>query len=151
MKEAELAALTKDIETNGLRVSRVVFAAPDGSEKLLDGRNRVLACERAGLKNDAITVDRVTERDIDSPTSLVLSLNSHRRHLTNDQKKAIAAKAALLLEQEGKQRQLATLKQNQSAQSAVVEKPSTTGKSRDIAATAIGMSGRAADGTGGIN
>ena len=143
MGDEDLEILEQDIRANGLWVSLVVLADSGGDEKLLDGRSRARACDRAGLGDDSVRIDRVTQRDIGSPTEFVLSLNSHRRHLTSDQRKGIAAKAALLLEEEARQRQLANLRQN-----ADVERASTSGKrSRDIAASAIGKTGRAIQGS----
>jgi len=143
MGDEDLKILEQDVRANGLWVPLVVLADSGGDEKLLDGRSRAHACDRAGLGDDSVEIERLTLRDIGSPTEFVLSLNSHRRHLTNDQRKGIAAKAALLLEEEARQRQLANLRQN-----AEVEKPSPSGKrSRDIAATAIGKTGRAIQGS----
>ena len=54
--------------------------------KVIDGRNRVNACKRCGI--DVSTVK--TDWDGD-PVVLVMSLNIHRRHLTDSQRAIIAA------------------------------------------------------------
>ena len=46
MSEAELLDLAGDIAENGLRES--IWLHPDGS--ILDGRNRYLACQKAGVE-----------------------------------------------------------------------------------------------------
>lgn len=74
MGEALLAELTEDIRTNGLRVPVVLC---DG--KVLDGRNRVLACEQAGVQVR-------TEAFDGDPWAYVWSLNGQRRDLVAEQR-----------------------------------------------------------------
>lgn len=76
-------ALVEDIAAHGLR--QPVVLTPAG--QLLDGRNRVQACEKAGV---SITT-RVEQGD---PWEYVISANVLRRHLTNSQRSMIAAKMA---------------------------------------------------------
>ena len=56
--------------------------------KVLDGRNRLRAAEAMGATYDT----RVYEGD--DPAGFVISLNLHRRHLTESQRAAVAAKLA---------------------------------------------------------
>lgn len=56
--------------------------------KVLDGRNRLRAAEAMGAKYDV----KVYEGD--DPAAFVISLNLHRRHLTESQRAAVAAKLA---------------------------------------------------------
>lgn len=58
--------------------------------KVLDGRNRLRAAEAMGAKYDT----RIYEGD--DPAGFVISLNLHRRHLTESQRAAVAAKLANL-------------------------------------------------------
>jgi 16S rRNA G966 N2-methylase RsmD len=83
----EFAQLVDDIRVNGLL--EPVWVLPDGS--LLDGRNRVRACERAGVE----VVSRVYEGD--DPVGFVLSLNVQRRHLSTGQRAMLALRVEELL------------------------------------------------------
>lgn len=88
MSTASLNDLAEDIQENGLKEPIVFY---DG--KLLDGRNRFLACKLAGIEPDAAEID--VDGDFD-PVAWVLSMNLHRRHLSETQREAIAAKVANL-------------------------------------------------------
>jgi ParB-like chromosome segregation protein Spo0J len=86
MTEDELRALTKDIKANGL-IDNIILTQ-DG--QLLDGRNRLIACERLGIE------PRV---DIYSGTDLVafsISKNLSRRHLSRQELELIGAGLANL-------------------------------------------------------
>jgi hypothetical protein len=78
----ELAA---DIRANGLHQAIVTFEG-----KILDGRNRYLACLAAGVE------PRFKEFAGDDPLGYVVSLNLTRRHLDASQRASIAAKIATL-------------------------------------------------------
>lgn len=136
MGDSELQELSRDIAKNGLLEPISIF---DGM--ILDGRNRLKACELAGVTPRFETLDH-----IESPTIYVVSKNYHRRHLTVSQRAAIGAGMVPLLQGEAKQRQrdhantapgrpkTLVLESTQ-----VMERPS--GKVRDIAAKAVGVSG----------
>jgi ParB-like chromosome segregation protein Spo0J len=79
MEGDEFDALVEDIRRNGLRQPLVMYQG-----KILDGRNRWRACEKAGVK--ATTTDY---RGND-PLGYVLSLNLNRRHLTPTQRAIVA-------------------------------------------------------------
>lgn len=97
LAEGELAALASDVKANGLREEIVLHES-----RILDGRNRYLACERAGV------APRFKEwKGSGSPTAWVLSMNLHRRHLTAGQKADVAERALPILEDEAKARQVA--------------------------------------------
>lgn len=80
LDDAELAVLAKDIRDNGLQEPVVVY-----QEKILDGRNRFLACEKAGVEP--------TYRPYlgDDPLTWVISENLHRRHLNESDRAMVAA------------------------------------------------------------
>lgn len=78
--------LVEDIREHGLREPVVV--ADDGV--LLDGRNRVRACEAAGVE---IVEDVHGGSDV---AGFIVSHNLHRRHLTDAQRAMIAARMANL-------------------------------------------------------
>ena len=82
VESPEFGELVQDIREHGL-LQPIVLC--DG--KILDGRNRYRACQHAGVE------PRFVEWSGDSPTAYVLSLNLHRRHLTDGQRAMIAVEA----------------------------------------------------------
>lgn len=84
----ELAELTADIKAHGLREPIVVMPEPDG--RILDGRHRYLACERAGVAPHFRTFDGA------DAAAYVISANLRRRHLKESQRAMIAARLANL-------------------------------------------------------
>lgn len=89
MTALELEALADDVRANGLRHPVVLYGG-----RVLDGRNRLLACERAGVE------PRFEEFDGDDvgALALVISLNVQRRDLTAAQRAISAARALPMLE-----------------------------------------------------
>jgi hypothetical protein len=118
LDDADLVALGNDIKANGL-TSPIVIAIEDGQPGLLiDGRNRLAAMERVGLR-----VELVLEEETTSPhpedwiwalysyegdkqlkaenvtvlgahadfVAYIISANFHRRHLTQETKRALIA------------------------------------------------------------
>lgn len=85
MTDEELDALAEDIKVNGLTFAIMLYEG-----KILDSRNRFLACQRAGVEPG------YEEYEGDTPIEFVLSLNLHRKHLTTSQRAAIAAELATL-------------------------------------------------------
>ena len=88
MDDAALAELATDIAANGLRDP--IWRHKDG--RIIDGRNRWLACAKAGVECRQRTYDRGDETIV----AFVVSHNLHRRHLTTDQRAAIAAELATM-------------------------------------------------------
>src|SRR5215213_2603856 len=88
MDEAALTELAADIKANGLRDP--IWRHTDG--RIIDGRNRWLACQRVGVECRDRTYDRGDETII----PFVVSHNLHRRHLTTAQRAAVAADIANL-------------------------------------------------------
>jgi hypothetical protein len=83
MTPEDLRELAADIAANGLHEPLTI--TPDG--KLLDGRNRGLACVMAGVEPTFVTYGG-------DPWLFSLSKNKHRRHLTTDQIALVAARLA---------------------------------------------------------
>jgi hypothetical protein len=81
-------SLVEDIGANGLREPITMFGG-----RVLDGRNRVRACAKAGVK---IGVDRQHQFHGDNPTAFVISKNLHRRHLSDDDRALVFARIANL-------------------------------------------------------
>jgi hypothetical protein len=91
LEDEDLAKLAEDIATRGQQVPIALF---DG--KILDGRNRFMACQTRGIK--PWTTDVTT----DDPYAFVMSANMHRRHLKPGQRAMIASKLAKLRDGERK-------------------------------------------------
>jgi hypothetical protein len=88
LPEPELQALAADIEKNGLRQSIRL----DHEGRIVDGRNRELACLRAGVKPRYKTLDsRDDPWSEDELRAYIAAANIHRRHLTGNQKAAFLA------------------------------------------------------------
>ena len=87
MQGEEFNALKADIAANGLR--EPIWLHPDG--RIIDGRNRYLACCELGMEPECRTWDGAG-----SLVAFVVSLNLHRRHLTESQRAMIAAKLATM-------------------------------------------------------
>lgn len=83
LAEDELAELADDIKQRGLLQPIVL----DADGLVLDGRNRLAACERAGVKPDFVTYEG------DDADGYALSVNIRRRNLTKGQQAMIAARA----------------------------------------------------------
>ncbi|MFT3905619.1 MAG: hypothetical protein QM718_04870 [Steroidobacteraceae bacterium] len=85
LPDAELAELARDIGEHGLREAIWTYQG-----QILDGRNRYLACEKAG------EIPEYREYKGKDPLGFVVSLNITRRHLTNEQRAMAAARIATL-------------------------------------------------------
>ena len=110
MSEDELRELGEDIKKNGLKLPILYCAAPgdeNGKPALIDGRNRIAAMELVGIatvNEKGIVVDKdgavyngtglayPTYAGVLDPYELVLSLNIHRRNLTQEQRRELIAK-----------------------------------------------------------
>jgi hypothetical protein len=88
MDEEALGELTADIRAHGLRES--IWRHRDGS--IVDGRNRYLACTRAGIAPKF----RTFEGPDSNLPAFVVSLNIQRRHLSSSQRAMVAEKLANL-------------------------------------------------------
>ena len=75
LPEDELRELANDIKANGLQQPIVKM-----DDTLLDGRNRLAACELVGIKPEA---KEYTGKDA---TAFIISINLKRRHLTREQR-----------------------------------------------------------------
>jgi ParB-like chromosome segregation protein Spo0J len=145
LPDDQLAELAQDIRVRGL-VEPIVTVDVSGVTMILDGRNRYRACLVAGVEPRTIAWDGTGG----SPSGFVLAKNIHRRHLSPSQRAAIAVDLLPMLEAEARERQVAAAEAtNARAHLALVEavpeassEPVVRGRSRDIAASALGVSGR---------
>lgn len=76
----ELAAFVADVRSNGLRQDIVTYQG-----KILDGRNRYLACQRAGVEPRFVTAAIATD---DEARAYVESVNDRRRHQDPEARKS---------------------------------------------------------------
>jgi len=90
LDEEELQSLAQSIRDLGQLQPIVV----DAHDRVLDGRNRLKACEIAGI------APRFTTYDGDDPDTFALSVNLRRRNLTKGQVAMVAAKACSRAERE---------------------------------------------------
>lgn len=132
----DLQALTDDIATNGLRHALVSWIDEDGAEWLLDGRNRLAACQGAGVEPRWFTYDG------DDPIGYVVSVNVKRRHLNAGQLAALALRVMPLYEA-----QVAVNKGGRPTGKPGADRPQVSEskrapRARDLAAKATGASGR---------
>jgi len=95
MSQEELRELAADIKERGL-LNPIVLVG----NQILDGRNRLAACELAGVEPRFLQWDGKG-----SPTEWVISQNLFRRHLTSSQRAVVANNLLPLLETEAKERQ----------------------------------------------
>lgn len=86
MSDRELLALVDDIREHGLR--EPIWLHSDG--RIIDGRNRHLACTQLGIEPDV----RTFAGGDDDLVGFVLSLNLQRRHLSESQRGMVAARVA---------------------------------------------------------
>lgn len=99
MSGKDFEELTEDIRANGLHESIWLYEG-----KIIDGRNRYLACVAADITPTYRTWD-----GRGSLVSFVVSLNLHRRHLTVSQRAVVSLDVMPMLEAEAKERYNATV------------------------------------------
>jgi ParB-like chromosome segregation protein Spo0J len=107
MDAAEFSSLKESISKGGLKEQIWLYEG-----KILDGRNRYLACLEVGIEPEFREFRGTDEQALEA----VIAWNLERRHLSSWQKAAIATEADGLFEElteQAKARQLSTLKQNQ--------------------------------------
>lgn len=124
MGAEEFEQLKADIKANGLLEPIVLYEG-----KILDGRNRWLACQEVGVE------PRYVQYEGDAPVQYVIS-KINRRNLTASQKAFIALAFKPLLEEEARKRQLGGLKQYSTVPKPVQEREK--GESCDKAGELLG-------------
>jgi len=85
MEDSAFAAFVADIREHGVRQPITVHEG-----QILDGRNRVLACEQLGIECPT----REYEGNVDEMLGFVVSANLHRRQLSESQLALVAARIA---------------------------------------------------------
>lgn len=142
LPDAELAELADDIRTRGLNEPVWLYDDPDRGTVLLDGRNRVRACEIAGVPV------RTQQYRGDDPIGFVISENVRRRHLDAWDKASLADALMGLFEEDAeKARRDAGAKYGAAHPKREVpekfpEPPAVERESRERAAKVVGTAGR---------
>lgn len=85
MSDSEISELSRDIAENGQQESIIIYQG-----KILDGRNRYQACQKAGIQ------PAYEDYEGEDPLSFVISLNLRRRHLSESQRAMVAQSVANL-------------------------------------------------------
>ena len=99
----EISVLAEDIKTYGQRVSIILQRAPSGVDWVLDGRNRLLACEQA----DIAPLFHYVEPD-EPAVPLIVSVNLCRRHQGESQRAMSGARLANVLRR-GRPKEIASI------------------------------------------
>jgi len=134
MPDDDYSELVDDIRKHGLRDKIRLL---DG--KIIDGRNRYRACSDAGVEPQFESIST------DDPAAYVVSVNLHRRQLTPSQRSMVAARVREFYDNAAKERQRAS-GGDQKAKAVVEKLPQPdTGKARDQAGKAAGVSGKMVD------
>jgi hypothetical protein len=103
MMDAEaLQALADDIREHGQREPVILYRG-----EVLDGRNRLRACELAAVEPRFVTR---TDAEVGDPIAFVLSLNKHRRHMEPPQLATLSVKVSAAYAAEAAERMRATLR-----------------------------------------
>lgn len=97
--------------------------------QVIDGRNRLKACEELGVDPWVSDVEDIADSD---PVSYALALNLERRHLNESQRAMVASKAEELYRQDRPK--------DQEGKFASMDQPA--GQASDRAASVMGVSGR---------
>ena len=138
LDEEHLDELAEDIRKQGLLHPIEMFG-----DKILDGRRRWLACQRAKVKPTMVKVNP------DDPVAYVLSLNLHLRHLTVSQRAMVAARARAMYEKAAKERMSEGGKEAGRGRPKKGKEnssyPKSGGQSRDQIGAAVGVSGNTID------
>jgi len=142
MGDDELLTLAHDIEQNGQNHPITLVG-----DLVLDGRNRLRACELIGLEPKFEQL-----REGRSPVAFVISENLRRRNLDESQRALLGARAQSMFEEDAAKRKAATqFKQNASKAvsggnslpvPANLPEPQEGGESREKAAELVNVSAR---------
>jgi len=108
MDAVDLGALAEDIRKNGI-LQPIVYDMREGVKRILDGRNRYIACHAAQVEPRWVRWD---ENEGRSKVAFVVSANIHRRHLTPAQRALLATECVADFTKEAKERKSATYRRN---------------------------------------
>jgi ParB family chromosome partitioning protein len=97
LADDSLKELAADIKANGLQEPILTYHG-----QILDGRNRLRACQLAGVEPAFQKASVATDEEA---LALVMSLNLHRRHLNESQRAMVGARVAPFYEAAAAERQ----------------------------------------------
>jgi hypothetical protein len=135
MDQDGLNKMAEDIKAHGQRLPIILFEG-----KILDGRNRYLACKMAGVWPFYKELP-----DGEDPVAYAESMNLPRRDLTVSQRAMYADNKRNYYEAEAKKRRLATLKQGDNAPVKDMWPERDKGQARDRVGNTVGVSGKTMD------
>lgn len=140
LADDEIRDLRDDIAKHGQR--EPILRLMDG--RILDGRNRYVACSALGLEPTYKEIDLPDEADALVP--VVVSLNLIRRHLSTSQRALIGERVKVMFEEDARRRQEATRAKPGEKVGANLPAPSgDNGRSRDHAADLLKVSPRSVE------
>ncbi|MBX9676310.1 MAG: ParB N-terminal domain-containing protein [Methylotenera sp.] len=84
MSESQFEELKQDIAQNGLQMPILMYGG-----KVVDGRHRLRACSALGIIPKFAELEAANDKSVEQS---VISINLHRRHLTESQKAIIGAR-----------------------------------------------------------
>lgn len=143
--DENLIEMAEDIRAKGLLEPVWLYDDPERGTVLLDGRNRVLACQKAG-------VDVATRMYLgNDPIGFSIAQNMQRRHLTTGQKADVALRSLPLYEAEAERRKHLSPGRPKADEKPGADRPDvfniggtrSAPRARDKAAKSAGTSGRA--------
>lgn len=129
MDQKALEMLAEDISDHGVQQPIVLF-----QNKVLDGRNRLRACQLKGVQLTSKNFETFHPNGF-TPRQFVYTRNLHRRHLTVDQRAALAAQMVPEFQEEAKKRVGGRPKKGQKPS---VYVRAVKGKSTELAANFVG-------------
>ena len=135
LDEENIESLAEDIRLHGLEPIQLLEG------KILDGRRRQAACQKAGIVPTYIDVET------DDAVAYVVSLNLHRRHLSTRELGLCAGRAKELQEKlAGEAKKRERLSKGRGVKVCSTDHTlNSTGKTRDKLGAAFGISGRTAE------
>lgn len=139
----EFAELSADVAANGLIEPVWLCDDPELGRVVLDGRNRLRACQQADVE------PRTRVYEGSDPVGFVIGLNVKRRHLSVGQKASVASRSLALYEAQAAKRKAhgetapGQAKETLPADLQEASQPRYSRESTSQAAQAVGVSGRA--------
>mgnify|MGYP000598567679 CR=1 FL=1 len=134
MESIEFESLKADIQKHGQLEPIYIH-----DDKIIDGRNRYLACRELGIEPKIREWEPVNGAEL---VDFVISLNLQRRHLTASQKALVAVDSLPFYEEKAHKRKLSALKSGNNAPDWALIPERERGRARDAAASVFGVSGR---------